>query len=81
MRVNRGCLARMLKSRSSARFAESFSPLLNRQVLFKLVMFSLLMAIVPVATYFGTLQLVWEGESPTTHASSYLSLKYPHDAV
>lgn len=35
---------------------------LSRPVLFKLVLFSLMMAVVPIGTYFGTLKYVWDGE-------------------
>lgn len=30
-------------------------------VLYKLVLFALLMAVVPIATYFGTLNYLWDG--------------------
>lgn len=32
-------------------------------VLYKLVLFALLMAVVPIATYFGTLNHLWHGTS------------------
>lgn len=32
-------------------------------VLYKLVLFALLMAVVPIATYFGTLNRLWQGTS------------------
>ncbi|KAL0243785.1 hypothetical protein I308_105046 [Cryptococcus tetragattii IND107] len=32
-------------------------------VLYKLVLFALLMAVVPIATYFGTLNRLWQGST------------------
>lgn len=32
-------------------------------VLYKLVLFALLMAVVPITTYFGTLNHLWQGAS------------------
>lgn len=35
----------------------------NSAVLYKLILFALLMAVVPIATYFGTLNYLWQGAS------------------
>ncbi|OWZ61048.1 hypothetical protein AYX15_06715 [Cryptococcus neoformans] len=55
---------RTMSSRVSAgKMAMAPQESVQPAVLYKLVLFALLMAVVPIATYFGTLNYLWDGST------------------